>query len=267
MPRKENCMVKISKRNMDRIAPFFSGCGDTLILSCLQGHMGGAWADNEESPSCAQIITGDFCFFGGSTESGEAAALVKNIPEGFSAEYLLMIPHTEEWRSLIEREYGSELNKFLRYGIKKEEYSFDKALLQSYINRLSDEYSVVKIDSGLYFKTCENKFSRDFCSQFPTYDDYAAHGLGYVALKDGKIVGGASSYTYYNDGIEIEIATDEPYRRQGIALACASSLILECVKCGLYPSWDAANMASVALSEKLGYKFDREYITYSVRVN
>jgi RimJ/RimL family protein N-acetyltransferase len=33
---------------------------------------------------------------------------------------------------------------------------------------------------------------------------------------------------------------------------------------GLYPSWDAANRTSVALAEKLGYHFDKEYVTYAV---
>lgn len=252
---------------MYRIAPLFTECTDTVVLSCLQGHMGNAWADDGANPTCAQIITGDFCFFGGSTHSSGAAALVHNIPEGFTSEYLLIIPSNEEWCRLLENEFGSGINKFFRYGIKKENYDFDKALLQSYIDRLPDEYSIVGIDEELYRKALENDFSRDLCSNFPTAEDYVAHGLGFAALKDGKIVGGASSYTYYDGGIEIEIDTDEPYRRKGIALACAAALILECMKRGLYPSWDAANTASVALSEKLGYKFDKEYITYSVRVN
>jgi predicted GNAT family acetyltransferase len=70
----------------------------------------------------------------------------------------------------------------------------------------------------------------------------------------------------YGGGIEIEIATDPGYRRQGIALACASRLILTCLERGLYPSWDAANMASVRLAEKLGYHFDYAYPAYAVRL-
>ncbi len=36
----------------------------------------------------------------------------------------------------------------------------------------------------------------------------------------------------------------------------------ECLKKGLYPSWDARNKDSVALSEKLGYHFDKKYTTF-----
>ena len=42
---------------------------------------------------------------------------------------------------------------------------------------------------------------------------------------------------------------------------CAA-LILSCLDDGLYPSWDAANMNSVHLAEKLGYQFSHEYACY-----
>lgn len=68
----------------------------------------------------------------------------------------------------------------------------------------------------------------------------------------------------YRDGIEIEIDTREDYRRKGLALACGTKLILECIKRNLYPSWDAQNKGSVALAEKLDYNFDKEYIAYEI---
>ncbi len=75
---------------------------------------------------------------------------------------------------------------------------------------------------------------------------------------------GASSYTCYSQGIEIEIDTKEAFRRRGLASVCGAKLILECLSRGLYPSWDAQNKWSVALAEKLGYHFDREYTAYEV---
>ena len=46
-------------------------------------------------------------------------------------------------------------------------------------------------------------------------------------------------------------------------IAC-SAIILRCLEENLYPSWDAQNMNSVRLAEKLGYEFDHEYIAYEV---
>ncbi len=41
-------------------------------------------------------------------------------------------------------------------------------------------------------------------------------------------------------------------------------VILQCLDEGLYPSWDAQNMISVHLAEKLGYEYDHEYMVYEV---
>ncbi len=99
------------------------------------------------------------------------------------------------------------------------------------------------------------------------YEDYAAYrkyGLGVVIVKEGEPVSGASSYSSYMGGIEIEIDTREDYRRKGLAYICGAKLILECLKREWYPSWDAQNKWSVSLAEKLGYHFAYEYTAYEV---
>ena len=85
-----------------------------------------------------------------------------------------------------------------------------------------------------------------------------------MALRGAEIVAGASGYSVYDGGIEIEIDTREDCRRQGLATACAARLILECLRRGLYPSWDAAHLHSLRLAEKLGYRFARAYACYEL---
>ena len=76
---------------------------------------------------------------------------------------------------------------------------------------------------------------------------------------------GASSYSRYKDGIEIQIDTREEHRRRGLAFACGAKLILECLERNLYPSWDAQNMWSAGLAEKLGYRYSHTYTAYEIR--
>ncbi len=76
---------------------------------------------------------------------------------------------------------------------------------------------------------------------------------------------GASSYSSYQGGIEIEIDTREDCRRKGLASVCGARLVLECLNRGMYPSWDAQNLWSVGLAEKLGYHFSHEYDAYEIR--
>ena len=89
-------------------------------------------------------------------------------------------------------------------------------------------------------------------------------GWGVVILKDGEPVSGASSYSGYLGGIEVEIGTREDFRRKGLACICGAKLVLECMERGLYPSWDAQNLWSAALAQKLGYHFDKEYPAYEI---
>jgi len=110
----------------------------------------------------------------------------------------------------------------------------------------------------------QNSWSRDLCSQFSDYKDYEERGIGVAALHKGQVVSGASSYTIYDGGIEIEIDTRKDYRRRGLVLACGARLILDCIEKGLYPSWDVQNRESVALAEKLGYHFDKEYTVFII---
>ena len=44
----------------------------------------------------------------------------------------------------------------------------------------------------------------------------------------------------------------------------SSRLILNCLKEGLYPSWDAQNPWSLDLAEQLGYHFDHTYTAYEI---
>ncbi len=50
----------------------------------------------------------------------------------------------------------------------------------------------------------------------------------------------------------------------GLAYACGARLILECLARGIYPSWDAHNLESAALAEKLGYHYDRPYTAFLI---
>ena len=106
--------------------------------------------------------------------------------------------------------------------------------------------------------------TRDFVSSFRNKEAFLEFGRGVVILKSGRIVAGASSYSRYNEGIEIEVDTVAEERRKGLATIACAALILRCIDEGLYPSWDAQNMNSVHLAEKLGYEFDHEYTAYEV---
>lgn len=255
---------QLKNEEMYKIESLYEGWEESLLWSCLQGHMGRAWVDDIENPAAAEILLGDFFYFAGNFDVQGAEDLVRNIPADFSTEFALMVPQNEDWSKVIERVYPNNHTRLTRYAIKKAPTDFDPKVLQEYVDRLPEGYTIRQIDEALYRIADKEVFSSYFCSQFATYEDFAKRGLGFAVMHGDEWVAGASSYSMYTGGIEIELDTKEEHRRKGLALAVAARLILECLDRGLYPCWDAANLQSRRIAERLGYTFDKEYPTYSI---
>ena len=152
----------------------------------------------------------------------------------------------------------------VRYAMEKEPDIFNRNRLENIIEQLPSEYTLRMIDEPVFHECRKENWCGDLVSQFADYNSYQRMGLGVVVMRDEVPVAGASSYTVYQGGIEVEIDTKMEYRRRGLATVCGAKLILECLDRGWYPSWDAQNLWSVALAEKLGYHFSHEYDAYEV---
>ena len=243
------------KENIHKI---FENWNETIIWSCLQGIMGEIHTNVSED--AAMAILGDFAFYAGNPSE----ELVKYKPESCKQDFIIMVPQNANWAELIEKCYGDKAKKVTRYAIKKEMDIFDVEKLWQAVDSLQSGYELKKMEETEYNMCKTNGWANDLVSQYKDYRAYKNLGLGIVVLKDGELVAGASSYSRYDKGIEIEIDTREDYRRKGLAYACGAKLILECLENGLYPSWDAQNKWSVALAEKLGYHFSHEYVAYEI---
>lgn len=208
----------------------------------------------------AMAILGDFAFYAGNPNE----ELIRFKPESCRQDFIIMVPQNVEWADLIEKCYGDKAKKVTRYAIKKEADIFDAEKLKQAIICLPDGYELKIIEEAEYNMCRENGWANDLVSQYKDYNTYKELGLGVAVLKDGELVAGASSYSTYDKGIEVEIDTREDHRRKGLAYASGAKLILECLEKGLYPSWDAQNKWSVALAQKLGYHFSHEYVAYEV---
>lgn len=241
-------------KDPSKVKELFALWQETLIYSCLQNVMGKIYVTDLASPVSASAFVGCFGFFAGEPDR----ELVVGKPAGFA----ILVPQNEAWAALIEECYPSA-KRVVRYAIKKDT-KFDVGMLQREISKLPPNYELKQIDSVIYDMCLKNPVTADFVSAFENKEQYLKLGRGMVILKDGKIVSGASSYTRYIQGIEIEVDTVESERRKHLATIACSALILKCLDEGLYPSWDAQNMHSVHLAEKLGYELDHGYAAYEV---
>ena len=281
-------------KDTEKAAPLFEGWQESMIWSCLQKVMGKIYADSPEHPVSAMALLADFCFFAGDPdaelvrywadlhtpdEASDRTAqrmdsaevrkdvlckVLPNATDDSAAWGIIMVPRSRAWGELIESCYKDKAKKVTRFAIKKEPDIFDREKLQAAVSALPDGFALKMIDKTLFLQCREFSWCRDWTANFADYAMYRKYGLGAAIFKDGELVSGASSYTSYRGGIEIQIDTREDYRRQGLARICGAKLILECLERGWYPSWDAQNPGSAALAQKLGYHLDHEYTAYEV---
>lgn len=237
-----------------KVKHLFDKWNETLIYSCLQKVMGNIYVTELENPESAFAFVGCFGFYAGKPEK----ELVINKPDGFT----ILVPQNEAWAKMIEECFPSS-KRVIRYAIKKNTV-FDAEKLRHNVCMLPDGYELKKIDADVYDKCFDNPVTVDFVSAFGSKEQYLSLGRGMVIMRDKHIVAGASSYTRYSEGIEIVVDTIPEERRKHLATIVCSALILNCLEEGLYPSWDAQNMNSVQLAQKLGYEYDHKYIAYEV---
>lgn len=257
--KKEKIIKMHTPKERHTMEALFGPWEETIIWSCLQGVMGQLYS-NPPRYDAGMAILGDFAFYAGKP----CRELLLFRPGHSRQDFLIKVPQNAAWAECIETCHGIHAKKVSRYAFKKEKDVFDKTKLWQAVSQLAQGYTLRLLSQEEYRLCRENRWAADLVSQFPDYSAYQKLGLGAVVIKDGGLVAGASSYSRYQGGIEIEVDTRSDHRRKGLAYACAAKLILECMERNWYPSWDAQNLWSAALAKKLGYHFSHTYTAYEV---
>lgn len=248
-------MIQVQLEKAYKLKKLFSSLTDSCSLSCFEGLMGTAFADNADNPLCCAIHLGEYFYIAGSSDSTD---FLKEAFEYARENSLVIVTLNEKIQTLAKNLYENRCNFVTRYQMDINPKIDNNFLLRN-INKISKDFEILAIDEKIYNQALKNDWSKHFCCNFKNYQDFTEHAIGYAIMHNGKIVSGTSSYSYYSKGYEVVIATSPEYRRQGLALVSASAFLIECVKRNKIPHWDAANEKSLALSRKLGYSLLRKY--------
>lgn len=267
-------LKEVSLKDGHILAPFFKETYDSCPEAFIQGVMGRGFTDSTEEPTYGVIQIGDFCFFGGDATEPFKGHVISILNNTYKNPNMIFIPLSLSWSQRFEENTSYE--RVIRYSMdRKDIETFDKNTLMSYINRETSagiigesddcDFIIRPINENYYVSVANQEWSKDFTSNYPDYPTFQKMGLGFVVIErsTGKLVSGASSFSNSLDSIEIEIDTAPDYREKGLATSVSAKMVLECINQGKYPSWDAANVASVTIAEKLGYQLSEEYMCYS----
>lgn len=260
-------MIEVKKERMNLIAPLFDGIEDSMVKACLQGYMGNAYVVTLDGPEAALIVSGEYSFFGGNPDSGEAEIIARGLFEVNHSESTVGIfaDDKPDWEKRLMSIPENHPAAVPRFGIAQKDYDFDLDFLQKFVDAMPEGYTLARFDDNIYHQAMGEEWAREFCETFSSAQGYLTRGFGFAALKNEKLVSGASTMTVYDGGIEVQVATAPDYRRRGLALPCAAALIQECMKRKLRPCWDAANLISKKMALQLGYEYKGEYITIHMK--
>ena len=239
-------MQKVSIDKLNNLRSLFKEIRFHMGYSVLDGKLGEAYVNDLENPSLAFLLVSTYCFINGNVENEK----LKEVMDKYNLTEYTVIPGNNLKKQFYEI-YGKDIYKRNRYSIKKNP-KFDFSKLIENINKLSNEFVLEEIDSF-----CENKIKKE--NLLSITKNYEEDGLGVVCMNNSEIIGICSSNIVYKDGIEVNIEVKEKFQRRGIALAMASKLILMCLERNKKISWDAYDLNSVALAEKLGFELDSPY--------
>lgn len=224
---------------------------DCSIDCAVEGQMGRAFVDDLERPTAWRITVGPFWYFAGDAGGPGGRALMQEFPA-----YNLLMPSPPEWVDAARERFGDKLVAFPRYGFSADTLS--EAHLSAVLDNSPHRDRVLRVDADLLARP-DNYVAFD---DFDSPADFLERGIGYTLMEGDKLTGAAYSSLVCNRGIEVSLFVDEQYRRHGIATAISAALLLECVRRGLRPNWDAANPESCLIAERLGYSFTSSYDSY-----
>ncbi|MBN2005324.1 MAG: GNAT family N-acetyltransferase [Anaerolineae bacterium] len=239
----------IEPTKRERLAPLFANHKPSVLTSAvLEGHLGAALADDETAPHVARLAYADVVIFGGDVQHPMARELVETVPMEKG-----ILPSPDGWYDLLQAVHGERIIAVERYAFSAE--ALDRRHLQALRNDVPSGYELRRIDLDLAQQIANNPdlISPDHVCNFESPEDFVKRGIGFCILYDGRIVSGASSYAICNRGIEVQVNTHADHQKRGLATTVSAALLAYCLEHKLEVNWDAANMTSARLAERLGY--------------
>lgn len=237
------------------LAPLFADHKPSMLISSvLEGHLGTALADEEMAPHMARLAYADVVIFGGDIQhlTARQLKLARELVETAPMEKGIL-PSPGGWYDLLRAVHGKRIVPVERYAFSAEALNLEH--LRDLQASMPSGYELRRIDLNLAQQIVGDPdlISPDHVCNFESPEDFVARGIGFCALRDGRIVSGASSYAICNRGIEVQVNTHTDHQNRGLATAASAALLVYCLEHKLEVNWDAANLTSARLAERLGY--------------
>ncbi len=222
---------------------------------CLSLNESRIFADDMTRPTAAVAVLARFGI-------GFAAGDARHAPElldalrGWHPWYEISDPPAS-WHPALAA-WSRKSHATVRYGFSASPTAFDREALHA-LATPPEGCQIVHYDRAMLEQALSIQWSEDQIGAFPSIDSFLRNGLGIALVHDGSLVSGCVSFCRHPSGYEIQIDTHPDHRGKGYARCVGAAFVLECLRLGQRPAWDAANLTSLRLAERLGFVFTEAY--------
>lgn len=246
--------IPLTRANRTLLAAAFNGQKrvDLGIDSAIEGEMGRVFVDRMENPTAFVVEQGElFCYFAGDPRAASGRDLIGQLPRR-----RLLMPSEPDWLAVAQEIYADQLVRTRRFSFSS--LALSAEVLERLLQKSSLSQQVQRVDvpaAGMPSSLVK-------LWNFGSAEDFVARGIGYCLVHGNRMRGAVYSSLVSSSGIEVSIYVQPDYRRRGVATVLASHLLIWCLERNLEPHWDAANLESCRLAEKLGYVQTGTYDAY-----
>lgn len=253
-------IAEISSHQYQIITPLLGEYTNYPVVNAvIEGNSPGRiFVDNPTYPKSAFVLTNaGFSYTIGSQKNSGFNLMLKELLENqifpkikqTDDPTLIFYPLPDDWEAIIKK----ILDQRKVHSIFRKQFKFNQekfAQHSDWPNQIPKDFSLHPIDQALL-----DKFNADMVP-WKSPQAFIEKGFGFWLMKADEIACECSSVFVGGGAVEINIHTDEKYRKQGFAQITASAFITECQSRGLRPNWECwwNNEPSVALAKKLGFK-------------
>ena len=253
-------MIELESENYLNVLPMFKNIKQAVLpyAVCEGYNPGRIFVDDEQDPQTTMIWTPVGYYFlvlGQGQKLDEVANLLTEtfIPtsKAIGETGFILIAEFDNWKEKT----SALLNNREVIEIFRRPFKFHK----EHFNANWRE----KIPAGFDLKRVDESLAEQahILGSWKSLDDFMSHGIGYALMNGDKLASVCSSVFVSSTRVEIDVHTEEEYRRRGFASITASALIEECLRQGKQPNWECfwENEESTALALKLGFEQLADY--------
>jgi GNAT superfamily N-acetyltransferase len=257
----EEFMFKLNNSDFNKVLQLVKSQNELSVLSVIKGAMPGEiYVNNTDNPTAALIRTCECNLIAGSSNDVNFNSELSKVLDFWDP----LTPDSSEWIDLIPTIHK---NPFIRK-YKRKHYILSIDNFKECNNNLKDGFLLEKIDIDL-LKQRSYENSEKLLEWIADWGDdarFQKYGVGYFIHNGKVIVSWSMSDCSYDKKITIGIHTDERFRKNGFGKIVVSAVAKDCFAKGYEEiNWlcVSTNKGSIALAEKLGFKYNNNYYAFS----